>query len=154
MLLDKRTSRRAYLICIALQALGGRNMEELDRLVRERFIPFRERLTSIISSKHPYIITMLEAVTMDHDNKVGLQITEGGQPAGEYTLHLSGINITRAEGGKLEAEVQHPILGLMRPCVVVERAGLERLIAAEDKLVSDFYDTLPSHLPDFSVKFL
>ena len=103
-------------------------MYDLDKLVKERFVPFRGRLTEIFRSKHPYMLSFLQAVMGEKRSKVGLRITEGGQTAGEYTFHLTGINITGVEGGKLESAVEHPFLGLVRPYVTIERAALERLI--------------------------
>jgi len=129
-------------------------MDELDKLMKEQFIPFRERVTKVIQSKHPYIMSMFEQMTLDGHNKVGMRITEGGQMTGEYTIHLTGTKITHAEPGKLDAEFHHPILGLMKPYIVIERQDLERFIADEDSLKAEFYSALPKHLPDFTVKFM
>lgn len=129
-------------------------MDELDKLVKEKFVPFRERLTEIFRGNHPHVVTVLQAVMGDKQNKVAMRITEGGKTAGEYTFHLVGIHIKDAIGGKLESEVHHPFLGVIRPYVTIEREALERLIADESSFKDEFFSALAKHLPDLTVKFL
>ena len=129
-------------------------MDELDKLVKEKFVPFRERLTEIFRGKHPHVVSILQAMMGDKHNKFGMIITDGGQTAGEYTFHLSGIHITDAERGKLESEVHHPFLGVIRPYVTIERKALERMIADEPSFKDEFFSSPAKHLPDLTVKFL
>jgi hypothetical protein len=128
-------------------------MAELDNLV-ESFVAFRERVVDAVREKHPHILAVLETVLTGKQNKVGMQITEAGQVAGEYTLQLNGIRITGTEQGILDSEVHHPFMGIIRPYVVVERAGLEKIIADEASFSADLFATLPKYLPELTIKFL
>ncbi|MDR3591069.1 MAG: hypothetical protein P4N41_15555 [Negativicutes bacterium] len=129
-------------------------MTEVDRLVLEKFVPFRERLIDAVQGKHPHIFTMINALMAGKQNKVGLQVTEGGKIAGEYTFNLDGVRISRTDPGKLESEFHHPFLGIVRPYVVVERANMEKLIADETAFTSDLLPTISRHLPDLTIKFM
>jgi hypothetical protein len=129
-------------------------MTEVDRLVLEKFVPFRERIIDAVQSKHPHIFTMINALMAGKQNKIGLQVTESGKMAGEYTINLDGMRISRTDTGKLESEFHHPFLGIVRPYAVIERANLEKLIADEAAFAADLLATVPKHLPDLTIKFM
>ncbi|MDR3559950.1 MAG: hypothetical protein P4N59_00725 [Negativicutes bacterium] len=126
---------------------------EVDELVLDKFVPFRERLMDAIQSKHPHIFTMINAVLSGKKNKVGMQVTEGGRTAGEYTFSLDGMRIVRTDPGKIESEFHHPFLGIIKPYALIERGDLEKLIADEAALTADLFPALARHLPKLTVKF-
>lgn len=129
-------------------------MNEVDRLVIEGLVPFRNKLTAVFRDKNPYLFGMASAALAGKESKFGVQVTEGGRVAGEYTLHVSGVEITRAEPGKLESGVQLPYVGMIKPCLIIERAGLERILGDEGAIMADPFPAMLKHLPELTVKFL
>lgn len=69
-------------------------------------------------------------------------------------LELTGIRITGTEQGKLDSEVHHPLMGIVRPYLVVEREGLEKIIADEASFTADLFAVLPKYLPELTIEFL
>jgi hypothetical protein len=128
--------------------------ENLDQLIYDRLIPFRERIIKKVSEKHPQIMHMVNAMLTGRENKVGLQVMENGRVAGEYTFHLSGINITRTDAGKLDSGLHHPFLGLIKPYIAVERSTLEAIIADEASIGADPLAAVARHLPGVTFKFM
>ena len=133
-----------------MQATGN----EVDRLVIEGLVPFRNRLTAVFRDKHPYLFGMASAALTGKESKFGVRVTEGERVAGEYTLHVSGVEITRAEPGKLESGVQLPYVGTIKPYMVIERAGLERILGDEAAIMADPIPAVMKHLPEMTLKFL
>ncbi|MDR7866812.1 MAG: hypothetical protein RIN56_08320 [Sporomusaceae bacterium] len=129
-------------------------MTDVDRLVVEGLVPFRNRLTAVFRDKHPYLFGMASAALTGKESKFGVQVTEGGRVAGEYTLHVSGVEITGAEPGKLESGVQLPYAGTIKPYMVIERSGLERILGDEAAIMADPFPAMLKHLPELTVKFL
>lgn len=129
-------------------------MSDVDRLVTEGLVPFRNRLTGVFRDKHPYLFGMASAALAGKTSKFGVRVTEGGQVAGEYTLHVQGVEITHAEPGKLESEIRLPHVGTIRPYIVVERSGLEKILGDEAAIMADPIPAMLRHLPAMTVKFL
>ncbi len=129
-------------------------VNDVDKLVMEGLVPFRNRLTGAFHDKHPYLFGMASAALAGKTSKVGVQVTEGGRVAGEYTLHVQGVDITHAEPGKLESGIQLPYAGTIRPYLVVERGDLERIIGDEAAIMADLFPAMLKHLPALTVKFL
>lgn len=133
-----------------MQATSG----DVDRLVMEGFVPFRNRLTGVFRDKHPYLFGMASTILAGKASRLGVQVTENGRVAGEYTLHVKGVEITHAEPGRLDAEVQLPHVGTIRPYVVIERGGLEKIIGDEAAIMADPVPAMLRHLPVMTLKFL
>lgn len=127
---------------------------EVDRLVIEGLVPFRNRLTATFRDKHPYLFGMASAALTGKESRIGVQVTEGGQVAGEYTLHVSGVEITGAEPGKLESGVNLPYVGTIKPYLVIERGSLERILGDEAAIMADPIPAMLKHLPEMTLKFL
>ena len=127
---------------------------DVDKLVMEKFVPFRERLVDVFAEKHPHIFTMLRAVFSNKDNKFGLQITESGRVTGEYTLSLDGLRIAGVEPGRLSSEIHHPFLGVIKPYIAVERATLVKAVADDRLLELDIAYAVRTYLPELTVRFL
>jgi hypothetical protein len=129
-------------------------MTDLDGLVTERFVRFRERIIEALRSKHPHMLAIVEAVLGGKQNRIGIQVTEDGKVAGQYTFTLNGVHIVSTETGKLDSEVHHPMLGVVKPYVVVERASLEKMLGDEASFADNLFGTLPKYLPELSIKFM
>lgn len=129
-------------------------MTDVDTFVKDEFVPFRERLTEALSQKHPQLFSFVSALFTNQGNKFGLQVTENGQVVGEYALHFNGTRITDVESGKLDSEVHHPFLGVIKPYTSIERRVLEKMIADENNLVNDYVPNAIKYLPEVTVKFL
>lgn len=129
-------------------------MTGLDQLVTERFVPFRERILAAYRDKHPGIFAMIDAVLAGKENRVGLQVLEGGRVAGEYTLHLKGVSIAGTDCGKLDSGFNHPFLGVFRPYLVIEQDTLERMIGDEPDFIDDLPAAIVKYLPECTLKFL
>ena len=127
---------------------------EVDLLVKEKLIPFRERIVDAIAAKHPMLISILDAILMAKSNRIGLEVTDGGAVVGRYTLHLKGIRIAEVEFNKLDPAVHHPLLGLIRPAVSVERRTIEALLADEDRIREEPFSSIARHLPGVTIRFL
>lgn len=129
-------------------------MNDLDKLIIEQFVPFRERVLTAVREKHPYLLSMINAFLANKENCVGLQVTENGQVTEQYTFYLTGIHVVKTESGKLESEVHHPFMGVIRPYVLIERGIIERMISDEASFSADVFATLPKYLPELTIKFL
>lgn len=128
-------------------------MDELDELVIGRFVPFRNKLTGVFREKYPIIFSTAAAFMGRKEGKVGLQVTEGGRVAGEYTLHIKGVEIDRAERG-LDSLIELPVVGAIRPYVAIERSGLEGLLDDEAAILAEPFAAVVRHLPEMTIKFL
>ena len=126
---------------------------DLDKLVKEDFVQFREKVTDGVKARHPHIFTAINAMLSGKENKVGLQILESGSIAGEYTLTLKGVRIASVDSGMLLSEIHHPMLGVIRPYLVVERSHLEAIIKDEG-FFNDISATAPKYLPGMTIKFM
>ena len=58
------------------------------------------------------------------------------------------------ESGKLDSEIHHPFLGIIKPYVSMERHVLEKIIADENNLINDYVPTINKYLPETTIKFL
>ncbi|MEN6411340.1 MAG: hypothetical protein ABFC84_01095 [Veillonellales bacterium] len=126
---------------------------DLDKFIKEEFVPFRERVVEGVQARHPHMFTAINTMLSGKENKMGLQVVEAEKVAGEYTFHLNGIYITSVDSGQLLSEIHHPMLGVIRPYAIVERKQLERMI--QDKgFFDDLAATIPQYLPGVTIKFM
>lgn len=86
-------------------------------------------------------------------NMAGIQVTEGGSIVGNYTLVMDGINVVEAKSGTLDSAVHHPLLGVVKPYVVIERAVIEALVK-DDQFKTEIFTSIAKYLPDITIKFL
>ncbi len=127
---------------------------DVDRFVKNELVPFRERLLDALTKKHPHLFSFVGTLFNNQENKFGLQVTEHGQVVGEYSLHLSGTRITDVASGKLDSEIHHPLFGIVKPYVSIERQALEKMIGDESNILNDYAATAAKFLPDVIIKFL
>ncbi|SMC80337.1 hypothetical protein [Sporomusa malonica] len=128
-------------------------MTDTDQLIKEKVLPFREKMIGIIKEKHPYMYSVANSVLAGRKNKAGLQVTQEGQVIGEYTFHLDGIHIQSVECGKLDSGIHHPFLGLVKPYGVLERSTIEQMLEDEG-FTSELFGTIVKYLPGVTIKFL
>jgi hypothetical protein len=128
--------------------------DNLDTLVTEKFVSFRRNVLHSFSEKHPHIFTIAQSLLANQQSKLGLQVLENGQIAGNYTIYLQGIDISKVEGGTLASEVRHPLIGTLKPYLIIERRTLEQLISEEAGFAADIFATFSKYLPEITIKFL
>lgn len=128
-------------------------MSEVDKLILEQFVPFREAIVDAVKAKHPYIIGMFESMFSGKQNSVAFQVTENNQVVGEYTFQVNGIRIVKTEVGKLDAKINHPFLGVVKPCIIAERSAIERAIK-DPEFMSEPFSAITKLLPDIKITFL
>lgn len=129
-------------------------MTDLDRLVMEELVPFRERIIENLRDKYPHVLSMADTILAGKRNKVGMQVMENGRVVGEYTFHLDGVHITSTDPGKLESEIHHPLLGILKPYAVVERTTLTKVVEDEASFTADFFTAAAKYLPEITIKFM
>lgn len=128
-------------------------MTDIDRLIKEQLLTFREKVLGILKEKHPYVYSIANGVLSGRKNMAGLQVTENGQVIGEYTFHLNGVHIENVDIGRLESGINHPFLGLVKPYCVTEKNTIERIINDEGFSI-DLLNTFTRYLPEITIKFL
>jgi hypothetical protein len=126
-------------------------LSEIENLIKEQFVPFRQRLVEMLRRKHPYILSTVDKILADKKNRIGMQVTENGKVMGEFTFHLDGIDIEKTEAGSLSPELHHPFLGVIRPYVMVERSAIEKVM--KDDALFESLTAIANYLPDMTLKF-
>lgn len=128
-------------------------MTDADQLIKEKVLPFREKMIGIIKEKHPYMYSVANSVLTGRKNMAGLQLTHEGRVIGEYTFHLNGIHIESVECGKLDSGIHHPFLGLVKPYGILEKSTIEKMLQDEG-FTDELFSTCAKYLPGVTVKFL
>jgi hypothetical protein len=124
----------------------------VDTLIQEDLVSFRRKLIECFKAQHPHMFSMLEYTLSGHKNKVGIQVTEGGNVVGKYTLMMEGINVVEAKSG-LDSALHHPLLGVVKPYVTIERSVIETLVK-DDRFKTEMFTSVAKYLPDITIKFL
>jgi len=125
----------------------------VDTLIQEDLVSFRRKLIDYFKEQHPHIFSILEYTLSGHKNMVGIQVTEEGKIAGKYTLMLDGINVIEAKSGILDSALHHPLLGVVKPYVTIERSVIENLVK-DDQFRTEMFTSVAKYLPDITIKFL
>jgi hypothetical protein len=129
-------------------------LSKVDELIKDKFVPFRERIVDRFSEKHPHMSSMISAILANKENKFGMQVTENNQVVGEYTFHFGGMQINNTEYGKLDSAIQHPLMGVIKPYSSIERSALEKIIADEENIKNEPFSAITKYLPEMTIKFL
>lgn len=129
-------------------------MSNVDALIKDKLLPFRERVVDAFAAKHPHLNTIIGAFLNNKDNKFGMQVTENGQVVGQYTFHFGGIQIDTTDYGKLDSAIHHPFMGVIKPYTVIERSALEKMLADEESMKNEPFTAATKYLPDVTIKFL
>jgi len=125
----------------------------VDTLIQEDLVNFRRNLIVGFKAQHPHIFTILENMFSGRKNMVGIQVTENGNVIGKYTLMMDGINVVEAKNGVLDSALHHPLLGVVKPYVTVERSVIEKMIK-DDQFKTEMFASISKYLPDVTIKFL
>lgn len=128
-------------------------MTDVDRLITDQLVPFREKILAVLKENHPYVYSVADNIFAGRKNMAGLQVTAEGQVVGEYTFHLNGLRIESVDTGKLDSGVNHPFLGIVKPYGVVEKSIIEKIVVDEG-FTADLTKTFLTYLPDITLKFL
>ncbi|HWR43068.1 hypothetical protein [Sporomusa sp.] len=128
-------------------------MTDTDNLIKEKVLPFREKILGVVKEKHPHMYAVANGILSGRKNKAGLQVTQDGKVVGEYTFHLDGIHIESVECGKLDSEIHHPFLGVVKPYGVLEKSAIEKMLEDEG-FSNEMFSALVKYLPDVTIKFL
>lgn len=128
-------------------------MTDVDKLIVEQLVPFREKILDIVKEKHPYVYSFANTIFEGRKSMVGLQVTEDSRVVGEYTFHLTGIRIESVDTGKLDSGVNHPFLGMVKPYGVLEKRVIEKVVT-DTAIADDLRSALLSYLPDITIRFL
>lgn len=125
----------------------------VDTLIQEDLVNFRRKLIECFKAQHPHIFSILEYMLSGHKNMVGIQVTEGENVVGKYTLMLDGINVVEARSGVLDSALHHPLLGVVKPYVTIDRSIIETLVK-DDRFKTEMFSSIAKYLPDITIKFL
>ena len=132
----------------------GVYMNEVDSLVLEKLIPFREELLEVIKTKLPYVFGIAEKLFSDKENFWGLQVFDNGKLQGEYTFKTKGINVAHTESGKLEPLVKHPLVDkFLKPYIILEKNDLIAFLN-DQSVKKQPIEKLIDFLPSLTIKFL
>ena len=129
-------------------------MTEIDALVKDKLLPMRQRLLSALEEEHPRFFAAVNALLADEKNKFGMEVTENGRVVGQYVLHMDGVRVSDMETGKLDSEIHHPFLGVIKPYASVTRQTIEEIIADEQSLRQNMFPMAAKYLPGVTIKFL
>ncbi len=129
-------------------------LTEVDALVKEKLMPMRNRVLDALQKKHSHLFAVINPIVAGRKNKFGLQVTENGRVVGEYVLHLGGLRVDDVEIGKLDSEVHHPFMGVIKPYASIERQTLEKVVSDESNFENELFATITRYLPDITIKFL
>jgi hypothetical protein len=125
----------------------------VDTLIQEDLVNFRRTLIEHFKAQHPQIFSILEYTFSGHENMVGLQVTENENVVGKYTFMMNGIDVVEVKSGILDSALHHPLLGVVKPYVTIERSVIERIIK-DNGFKSEMFTSITNYLPDFTIKFL
>lgn len=125
----------------------------VDILIQQDLVNFRRNLIQCFKMQHPHIFSILERVFAGRENMVGIQITENGTVVGKYTLLMDGINVVEARAGSLDSALHHPLLGVVKPYVIIERSVVEKLVK-DERFKTEIFTSITHYLPDITIKFL
>ncbi|MBP2653712.1 MAG: hypothetical protein H6Q73_1281 [Firmicutes bacterium] len=129
-------------------------MTDIDALIKDKLVPMRNRVLDALEKKHPQIFSVMNPILANKKNKFGLQVLENGRVVGEYVLYLSGLRVEDVENGKLDSEIHHPFMGVIKPYASIERKILEKVISDEKSFENELFPTVARYLPEMTVKFL
>jgi hypothetical protein len=125
----------------------------LDTLIQEDLVIFRRKVIGCFKEQHPHIFSLLENLFSGRKNMVGIQVTEEGSIAGKYTLVMDGINVVEVKSGTLDSALHHPLLGVIKPYVTIERSAIETMIK-DEKFKTEVFSSIAKYLPDFTIRFM
>lgn len=125
----------------------------LDTLIQDDLVNFRREVIGCFKEQHPHIFLILEHMFSGRKNRIGIQVTEDGSIAGRYTLVMDGINVVEVKSGTLESALHHPLLGVIKPYVTIERSAIETMVK-DEQFKTEIFTSIVKYLPDFTIRFM
>ena len=129
-------------------------MKDIDIMVREQLLPFREQILEAFAKQHPVVYTGMKTFLGSRQNKIGMQILSGNVAIGVYTFTLEGLNIIRVQEDILEPEMDVPMLGIIRMYMQIDKADIEKMLHDSDLTGNDIIKAGMKYLPATTIKFL
>ncbi len=128
-------------------------MKEVDILVKERLVPFREKLLETFAKQHPVIYTAAKTFFAGRTSRIGFQVTVDHYIVGTYTFVLNGLNIVKTEVGVLDPYLEYPLLGIVKPYALMEQRDIEKLLGDSNFITQDVIKTGLKYLAGVTIKF-
>ena len=128
-------------------------MKEMDDLIKQKVLPFREKMLKKFAEQHAVIYTAISTFLGKKRNKVGLQVTAENYIVGSYTFVLEGVNIVEAFVDTLEPAFEVPLLGSLKMYAVMEKKDIEKMLADKDFETGDILTIAMQYLPSVTIKF-
>ncbi len=125
----------------------------LNTLMQEDLVNFRRDLILCFKEQHPHIFSLLENMFSGRKNMLGIQVTEEGRIAGKYTLVMDGMNVVEVKSGTLDSALHHPLLGIIKPYITIERNAIETIIK-DERFKTEVFSSIVKYLPDVTIRFM
>ncbi len=128
-------------------------MTDIEVLVREKFVSLKNRASDALAERNPQLYSLLDMYFSGKKYSIGMQITEDGQKAGDFTIHAEGLKITEVQSGVLAPEVPHPF-GVIKPYVIIERDIFEQILQDENGFINEPFALMRKYMADITIKFM
>jgi hypothetical protein len=125
----------------------------LDTLIQEDLVNFRREIIECFKVQHAHIFFVVERMFSGKPNMIGIQVTDDGSIVGRYTFVMDGIDVVEVKKDILESAIHHPILGVIKPYVTIERSVIEALVK-DESFKKDVFASVAHYLPDFTIRFI
>ncbi len=128
-------------------------MTDIEVLVREKFVSLKNRASDVLAEKNPKLFSLLNMFLAGKKYSVGIQVTENGQKADDFTIHAEGLKITEVQSGVLAPKIEHPF-GIIKPYVIIERDAFEHMLQDEHEFINEPYTLMRKYMADVTIKFM
>lgn len=129
-------------------------MPDLNTVITEKVVPFREKCLEIIKKEHPILYKAADLFLKGRGVRVGFQVVENGTVIGIYTFELDGIHIAKVEMGVLDPSFKIPLIGDIKLYGIMERKDLEKMLHDSTLLDDNILKNSVKYLRSFTLKFL
>lgn len=126
---------------------------DIHQLVEQDLVAMRRKVLEQLKANHVRLFSVVEAWLAGRKNRFGMEVLENGQVAGRYTFLLDGVHIAEVERDRLYSEVNHPLLGVVRPYIVIEKRILEEIIE-DERFFEELFPTVREYMPKMTIRFL
>jgi len=125
---------------------------EIEVLVREKFVPLKNKASDALAENNPQLFGFLSLFLAGKKYNVGIQVTDHGQIAGDFTIHSEGLKITEVQSGVLNPIIEHPF-GVIKPYAIIEREVFERILEDEEGFINEPFASMQKYISDITIKF-